>query len=232
MHEKKYIEINNDKIAYFEHKTDKVLKRIVLFCHGFPGNNRLAETAKALNDHGITLIEANYRGDEGCEGKFSFFGSMEDIRALTEHTKEQYSGVPITILGFSAGGFYTSCLIRKQPDLFDKVVLLNPLLDVAFTRSPMMDVLWEEARESLQLYDSDFYKHEIEKMHKEYNPIEFVAELTPEIHIVQSSDDEVLPPATAESFYDKLQNPGELVWISNAKHSISGNEPELINVLI
>ena len=232
MHKKKNIQVNNESITYFEYPTDKDLKRIVLFCHGFPGGNRLDTLANPLNEHGIMLIEANYRGDEGCEGKFSFFGSTDDIKALTEHIKKECAGIPITVLGFSAGGYYTCCLVRKHPDLFDKIVLLNPLLDVSFTRTPMMEVLWEEAGQALQLHNPEFYKDEIEKMHNEANPIEFVAELTPKIDMVISTHDEVLSPATAQKFYNNLPNPGELAWIPNAQHSISGDEPKLINELV
>ena len=130
MHTKQHLQIINEDIVYYEYKTDKPMKSIVLFCHGFPGGNRLTIMAKPLNDNGITLEEINYRGDVGCDGQFSFFGSMDDIAALTNHLRQQYANIPITALGFSAGGFYISCLVRKQPNLFDKVVLVNPMLDV------------------------------------------------------------------------------------------------------
>ena len=231
MHTKHHLQINNEKIVYYEYATDKPIKSIVIFCHGFPGGNRLTTMAESLIDSGVLLIEANYRGDEGCEGKFSFFGSMDDIEALTNNLKQQYINVPITALGFSAGGFFLCCIARKQPDLFDKIVLLNPLLDVAFTRTPIMEVLWEEARQSLSLHDMDFYNDEIEKMHQEYNPIIFAPEIIPKINIVQSSNDEVLSPDTVREFYDKLPNPGELVWIKGAGHGLRGDEPEIINTL-
>lgn len=232
MYSKQFVQIHNEKIAYFEYNTSKPLKGIVLFCHGFPGSFRLTTMAKPLNEHGLTLEEINYRGDKESEGMFSFFGSIEDIKILTNHLKQQHPTTPITILGYSAGGFYTCCLVRKQPDLFDKIVLLNPLLDASFTRTPIMEELWEDARLSIRLNDMDFYRNEIDKMNNESNPVTFVKELTPKISIVQSKDDELLPTETVQTFYDNLQNPGELIWIPNAGHGLRGDEPELIKALV
>ncbi|MFA5134631.1 MAG: alpha/beta fold hydrolase [Patescibacteria group bacterium] len=231
MHTKHTIEVNDEKIAYFEYPTKQALKGIVLFCHGFPGGNRLDTLAKPLNEHEITLIEANYRGDPECGGKFSFFGSLDDIKTLTHAIKKQYPVVPITILGFSMGGFFTCCLARDYPDLFNKIVLLNPLLDVSFTKTEIMQRLWIEAHEALQLYDQNLYRDETERMFHEANPIDFVPELKPKIHMVISTNDEVLPPATAQRFYDRLPNKGKFTWIQGAEHSVSGDEPEIINAL-
>lgn len=229
---KKTTQVENTKIAYFEYPTNKPVKSIVLFCHGFPGSYRLTTMATPLNKHGITLEEINYRGDKESEGTFSFFGSIKDIEVLTLHLKQQYPTVPLTVLGYSAGGFYACCLIREQPNLFDKIILLNPLLDVSFTRTPTMEELWKDARQSIRLNDMDFYGAEIDKMNNEFNPITFVKELTPKINIVQSANDDLLPTETVQSFYNNLQNPGDLAWIPDAGHGLRGDEPELINALV
>ena len=92
-------------------------KKIVLFCHGFPGSSRLIMLGNNLKDSAISLVEINYRGDKKSEGKFSFLGSIKDIRTVAGHLKEKYK-VPLHALGYSMGGFYVSNIINKEPWYF------------------------------------------------------------------------------------------------------------------
>ncbi|MBU0597515.1 lysophospholipase [Patescibacteria group bacterium] len=232
MYTKHSIQVNNERVAYFEYPTQKELKGIILFCHGFPGTWRLTTMAPQLNEHGYTLEEINYRGDQDSDGAFSFLGSVQDVETLAKHLKQQYPNVPLTALGYSAGGFYVLCSIRKNPDLFDNIVLLNSLLDVSFTQTPIMEDLWADAQQTIRLKDKEFYQAEINKMNELFNPIKFVSELTPRISIIQSASDELLPIEVVKDFFGKLQNPEELIWIPDAGHALRGDEKELINVLI
>ncbi|MDD5040399.1 MAG: alpha/beta hydrolase [Patescibacteria group bacterium] len=231
MHAKRTIQVNNETVAYFEYPAVKPLKGVVLFCHGFPGGNRLTTMADTLNNLGYTVEEINYCGDQESGGTFSFLESVEDIKQLALHLKKEYAGVPLIALGFSAGGFYLCALVRTQPTLFDKIVLLNPLLDLSFLETPIMAELWDEARQTLRLRDKIFYENEMRQIADECNPVNFVSELQPKISIVQSDGDTVLPPKTAEFFFNSLPNPGIFKWIKDGQHSVSGNEPELIETI-
>ncbi len=225
--------VHNENINYIVHATEQnLLKHIVLYCHGFPGGNRMVGLVKPLQEHGITMIEARYRGDEGCGGKFSFLGSIEDITVITTQLRKEYPGIPITVLGFSAGGYYTCNIIRKQPNMFDGVVLLNPLLDLSFMETATMHRLWQEAKESLSLHDEKFYADELTTMRRDYHPVDFVSELKPKINMVVSEKDTALPPQTAKQFYDQLPNPGTFRWIPNAPHGVNGDEPEIVKVVL
>lgn len=226
------IQVNDQEaIVYYHYPTNKDLKGIVLFCHGFPGTTRLEKMAAELNKYGYTLVEINYRGDKESDGKFSFFGSIEDIKTVAKHLRQNYGATPLTALGYSAGGLYLTNIIRKQPQLFDKIVLLNPLLDASFTNTPLMDELWNEAARIIRLRSMKTYKDEMKKMNENYNPISFAKEITIPITIIQSTDDEVLPTDIVKNFYKQLRKPGKLLWIEGAKHDLYGDEPKLIKTL-
>ena len=62
----------------------------MLFCHGFPGSSRLNLLCDNLKNSSISLVEINYRGDKKSEGKFSFLGSIKDIRTVASYLKEKY----------------------------------------------------------------------------------------------------------------------------------------------
>ncbi len=232
MYTKYYLKVNGNKVAYFEYPTGQKLQGVTLFCHGFPGAYRLQAMAQPLNKHGYTLEEINYRGDAESEGTFSFLGSVEDIVAMVKYLREKFPDRPITGLGYSAGGFYMLNAVRELPDLFDKIILLNPLLDFSFTQTPIMRELWQEAASVIELNTDLFYVAEIAKVLEHHNPIDFAAELKPKIHIVQGEQDQLLPLDIVKKFHALLRHPGRLIWVPGMGHAFRGNEPELINALI
>ncbi|MFH1408514.1 MAG: alpha/beta fold hydrolase, partial [Nanoarchaeota archaeon] len=99
---------------------------IVLFCHGFPGSNRLVKLHEPLKDAGICLAEINFRGDPQSGGKFSFLGSIEDILQTRDRLRLEYKDTKLSALGYSYGGFCASNILAANPGRFDEVFLLNP----------------------------------------------------------------------------------------------------------
>src|SRR3989344_2471427 len=228
------VSVNNQKVTSFIHLPANTPQGVVLFCHGFPGTNRLPPLARILNDRGVGIVELNYRGDEACDGVFSFLGSIEDVEEGAKELRKKFPDVPLTALGFSAGGLYVSIAVRHNPDLFDRVVLLNPLVDASVLSSdnPIMGRLWDEAGTVLTLQKPDVYAHEIETLQAKHNPIEFAGEITTPIELVVSTNDGVLPAAVAQKFYEKLKGEKSFVWIEGAKHGVSGDEKETVETLL
>ena len=124
--------------------------KILIFCHGFPGSSRLLSLYDNLKNNSISLIEINYRGDKKSEGKFSFLGSINDIKTVVNFIKKKYK-VPVYALGYSMGGLYVSNIINNDPYIFDKVILLNPVVDsvALFSNKSLMDELWMNAKKIL-----------------------------------------------------------------------------------
>ena len=210
----------------------KSSKKILLFCHGFPGSSRLVGLWDNLKNKSISVLEINYRGDKKSEGKFSFLGSIIDIKTVTIFLKEKYK-LPIHALGYSMGGFYVSNIINENPNIFEKVILLNPVVDsmALFSNKLLMDELWQHAKNILSLKTPETYKDEITRVISDLNPIGFVKKLKNNIIIIQSTEDEVLEPKLAKKFYSLINSKKSYVEMLNKKHDLMGDEKELIDAL-
>ena len=226
------IYVDGSKITYEQFGDIKNAEKIVLFCHGFPGTSRLIRLNDNLKTKPISVVEINYRGDKKSEGKFSFLGSMNDIRTVANYLKEKYK-VPIHALGYSMGGFYLTNIINKEPHFFEKVILLNPVVDTLalFSNKILMEELWRNAENILSLKTTEDYNEEIRLVTSKFNPIEFAKKLKSNITIIQSTKDEVLEPEHAKRFYTLLNGKKSYLEILNKTHDLLGDEKELIDAI-
>ena len=227
------LDIDGSKIIFEYYSDINNAKKIVLFCHGFPGSSRLILLGNNLKDSAISLVEINYRGDKKSEGKFSFLGSIKDIRTVAGYLKEKYK-VPLHALGYSMGGFYVTNIINKEPCIFEHIILLNPVVDTMtlFSNKQLMDQLWEHAKNILSLKPTKDYKEEISKVISKLNPLRFAEKLKSKITIIQSTKDEVLPPELTKKFYDLLRCKKSYLEVVNKMHDLMGDEKELIDAIL
>ena len=226
------IEVDRSVIVCEQYGDIKNAKKILLFCHGFPGSSRLVSLFDNLKNNSISIVEMNYRGDKKSEGKFSFLGSIKDIKTASNFLKEKYK-LPLYVLGYSMGGFYVSNIIINDPNFFEKVILLNPVVDsmALFSNKPLIDELWIHAKDILSLKTPETYKDEITRVISDLNPIGFVKKLKNNIIIIQSTEDEVLEPKLAKIFYSLINSKKSYVEIPNKKHDLIGDEKELLDAL-
>jgi len=225
--------VDGSRIRSEQYGDIKNAKKILLFCHGFPGSNRLCKLWGNIKNEPISLVEINYRGDKKSEGKFSFLGSIKDITTVAYYLKDHFH-VPLYALGLSMGGFYITNIVQQHPCIFEKIILLNPVVDTRalFFNKPIMEELWMNARSSLSLKISEDYDEEIKILTGKYNPAIFVNELHTPITIVQSTTDEVLPPEIAKAFHTSLNCEKEYLEVPNAKHDLKGNEEQIIRTIL
>jgi len=222
--------VDGSKIICEYYGDIKNAKKIVLFCHGFPGSSRLVRLCDNLKTKPISIVEINYRGDKKSEGEFSFLGSIKDIRTVANHLKEKYK-VPLHALGYSMGGFYVTNIINKDPHIFEKIILLNPVVDILalFSNKSLMEKLWRNAENILSLKTTEDYQEEMKLMIINLNPIEFAKKLKSNITIIQSKKDEVLEPKLARRFYNLLNGKKNYLEVLNKTHELLGDEKELID---
>lgn len=226
--------VKGDNVVSEQHySSDDIPEKILLFCHGFPGTNRLTKLTQALENEPISVVEINYRGDKKSGGKFSFSGSIDDIKSVATHLKDEYGCRKVDALGYSMGGFYVVNILKDEPNMFDKAILLNPVVDTQafFSNKPLMDELWMYANNILSLKKPEFYEKEIKLVNEEFNPMNFAYELKTPIDIVQSTADEVLSPETAKKFYSLLNCKKNYFEVPNAKHDLMGDEKQLIHAI-
>lgn len=131
------------------------------------------------------------------------------------------------------GGFYVTNIVNNEPHIFEKVILLNPVIDsmALFSNKPLMDELWEQAKNILSLKTPEAYEDEIKMVTSKLNPMGFVEKFKSNVTIIQSTSDEVLEPEPAKRFYALLNCEKSYHEVPNAKHDLLGDEKELINTV-
>ena len=226
------LDVNGSMLICEQYGDINNANRIILFCHGFPGSSRLERLYFNLKNKSISIVEINYRGDKRSEGRFSFLGSIKDIEVVANYLNQKFK-VPLHVLGYSMGGLYVCNIINKNPHIFDKVVLLNPVVDsmALFSNKLLMDELWIHANNILSLNVAETYKDEISYLINDLNPIRFAEKLKSNIIIIQSTNDEVLDPKLAKKFYTLLNSKKSYHEIPNKIHGLKGDEKELLVLL-
>ena len=106
-------------------------KAVVQLVHGMAEHiRRYDETARALNEAGITVVGHTHMGHGPYADILGYFGPkggwdvlIEDVHALRQATQKQYPGVPYFLLGHSMGSFVARCYSLKYEKGLAGVIL-------------------------------------------------------------------------------------------------------------
>jgi alpha/beta superfamily hydrolase len=93
---------------------------VALICHPNPvkGGTMLNKVVSTLQrtarDAGYITLRFNYRGVGGSGGSHDMnTGEVDDAEAALRWLQEQHPGLPLTLLGFSFGGFVAAALASR-----------------------------------------------------------------------------------------------------------------------
>jgi alpha/beta superfamily hydrolase len=104
--------------------------------YGGTMENKVVQTlARALSSLGNETWRANFRGVGESEGTYDDGrGELDDFRALAAHVRQRHPDLPLTLAGFSFGGYVVSHLAHELGAR--SLVLVAP----AVGRFPVSDV--------------------------------------------------------------------------------------------
>lgn len=95
---------------------------VVIFLHGYPGNEKNLDLAQAARRAGYQAIYIDYRGAWGSGGTFSFTHGLEDVasvldwvRAPANAAKYQMDISRIALVGHSYGGWLALMSAGREP---------------------------------------------------------------------------------------------------------------------
>lgn len=95
---------------------------IVVFLHGYPGNEKNLDLAQAVRRAGYHALYFDYRGSWGNGGTFSFAGGLQDaeaalawVRAPANAAKHRIDTRRIAVVGHSYGGWLALMTAAAQP---------------------------------------------------------------------------------------------------------------------
>lgn len=122
-------------------------RAVLQFSHGMCGSKeRYLPFMKYLAGKGIACVANDHRGHGssikyGTDLGYMYDGGHEalvdDMKMLTVHIREKYSGVPVILLGHSMGSMAARAYLRRYPDAIDGIILCgspgyNPMAPIAY----------------------------------------------------------------------------------------------------
>lgn len=95
---------------------------VVIFLHGYPGNEKNLDLAQAVRRAGYNAVYFNYRGTWGSGGTFSFEHALEDVAAVMEWArspeiaaKYRFDTQRFALVGHSFGGWLAFLTAGNEP---------------------------------------------------------------------------------------------------------------------
>ncbi len=119
---------------------------VALICHPNPVQggtmlNKVVSTVqRTARDAGLATLRFNYRGVGASAGSHDMAsGEVDDAEAAAHWLRAQYPELPLTLLGFSFGGFVAAALggrLEAQGETLDKLFMLAPAVHRLTAENP------------------------------------------------------------------------------------------------
>lgn len=119
---------------------------VALICHPNPvqGGTMLNKVVSTLQrsarDCGLHTLRFNYRGVGASAGSHDMgSGEVDDAEAVAAWLREGYPDLPLTLLGFSFGGFVAAALgarLERQGVALDKLFMVAPAVHRLTAENP------------------------------------------------------------------------------------------------
>ena len=106
----------------------------VILCHGFLANERMCRKyAQLLADMGFLAVTFDFCGgglfsrSDGRTQDMTVFSEIEDLQAVVETIRTQFTPKSITVMGCSQGGFVAGLYAAAHPEI-DRLILFYPAI--------------------------------------------------------------------------------------------------------
>ena len=201
-----------------------------ILLHGLPGLEKNADLASALQGRGIAALIVHYRGCWGSEGRFSFEGAVQDIRAAVGYAagRKEFSKGRIAVVGFCLGASLALEAAISDPRI-KAVVSIGSHADIRMFDRKLLRLM---ARESVRLVRAKplaFLLRELRGSPPWTAPQEVVHRLSPRpLLILHGSKDADVPPDHARRLYACARPPKALKIIKGTDHYFIAHRARLI----
>lgn len=199
--------------GYHIHLYDNMLpeQNAVVFClHGFAGDKNssvIAKLTNQLNHNHIGAITFDWPAHGESDAKFfqlTVENCISDLHTVIKYVKKKYNG-PLYCFATSFGGYLAMIYHLRYPDLFDRIILRSPALNMgevflglkppeikaALERGETLDFGFEQPL----MINIDFY-HDL----KAHDIFHAEVKSPDKIMIIHGNLDEDVPLADSEDF--------------------------------
>lgn len=153
---------------------------LALICHPNPvkGGTMLNKVVSTLQrtarDAGYVTLRFNYRGVGGSAGTHDMnLGEVDDAEAALAWLREQYPELPLTLLGFSFGGFVAAALagrVEARGESLDRLFMVGPavsrLADLPLAERCRMTIIQPEQDEVIDPASVYAFSEALERPHE------------------------------------------------------------------
>ncbi len=201
MPDKRFLDIDSDRIAAVFHRPDEQPRGTVIFCHGFATDKegRTGRRCEQAVELGFQAVRFDFRGNNESSREFqdaTLSTRVEDLQRVLDEVEETGVGV----YGSSFGGLVALHTAAKD-DRIDGLALRAPV-----TYLNVMD----DIRGAIQ--ENGVYEHIPGKKVGEqflndldtYSTDAIIENITVPTLLLQGTDDEAVPMTSTKRFYQQL----------------------------
>ena len=133
-------------------------RAVAIICHPHPlhggtmQNKVVSTLMRAARDQQASTIRFNFRGVGQSAGEHADgVGEIDDCQAMIDWAANEFTGLPLWLMGFSFGGYVAAAAACAQPVWPQKLVLVAPSVE----RLPFADLMPLPGEVSVMMGEAD-----------------------------------------------------------------------------
>ena len=177
------------------------LSPVVVMLHGYPGTEKNADIAQALQRAGLAVVQFSYRGVWGSHGEYRFSHLMEDTAAVLDYLAnraEEYrlDMEQVCLFGHSMGGFTALQILADHPFVRGAVVAAPCDMGRLYRENPegCQAILKSRDRGCFRLPYPGSLEEELKNHGERWEFLNLCHRITKPVHFIGGSRDELTPP--------------------------------------
>lgn len=226
--------VNGKTLRGMYHRPDQEGKypTVILF-HGFTGDKLdphriFVKLSRILTGQGLAVIRFDFSGSGESDGDFAEMTFNTEVREA-EEILAYARDLPTTdqerigVIGLSMGGAVASILAGKNPALVKALVLwsaagIDTMLEIYHIKEAQQDIYPRNQRGEIDV-DGLWLNHGFYEDLKNWNTYEALRNYQRPVLILHGTEDQTVPPATAEKYQAALAGRAKVVYVAGADHT-------------
>ncbi|HEY8344769.1 MAG TPA: alpha/beta fold hydrolase [Bacillota bacterium] len=205
---------------------------VILF-HGFTGNKLephriFVKLSRILAEQGLAALRFDFSGSGESDGDFAEMTFSTEVREA-EEILGYARALPTTdqerigVVGLSMGGAVASILAGKNPDLIKALVLwsaagIDIMLKIYRSKEAQQDLYPRNQRGEIDI-GGLWLNHGFYEDLQKWNTYEALRNYQGPALILHGTEDQTVPPATAEKYQAALAGRAKVVYVAGADHT-------------